>query len=192
VSYITSSERDLQVLCHTKEISDSPFFNIFSTMRLTIFQRAEAEELVRQPSERVGKPLGPHFDAILDLAGLFPLFLQMACSHAIEYLDDHPDASQPDFREVRRRFYEEAKLHYRYVWENFDPHERSTLLRVARGRGMPDALQHVLAELQGRHYVESVHGRPSLFSSTFDEFVKTEGSREEKEPMLARWFGRKA
>src|SRR5262245_41560992 len=84
VAYITSSARDLQVLCHTKEIADSPFFNIFSTMRLGTFQRAEAEELVRVPSERVGKPLGPHFESILEIAGLFPFFLQMACSHAVE------------------------------------------------------------------------------------------------------------
>ena len=125
VSYLTSSARDLQVLCHTKEISDSPFFNIFSTMRLTIFQRNEAEDLIRLPSERVGKPLGQYHEVILDLSGLFPFYLQMACSHAIEYLDDHPDAEQPDFREVRRRFYEEAKLHYRYVWDGFDPMRRA-------------------------------------------------------------------
>jgi serine/threonine protein kinase len=192
VSYLTSSARDLQVLCHTKEISDSPFFNIFSTMRLGIFQRSEAEELVRLPSERVGKPLGPFFEPILGMAGLFPFYLQMACSHAIEYLDEHPQAKQPDFLEVHRRFYEEAKLHYRYVWDGLDEHERSTVLRVSRGKGLPDSLQHVLAELQRRHYVEERQGRPALFSSTFDEFVKSEASREEKTPLFKRLFGAKA
>ena len=192
VSYLTSSARDLQVLCHTKEISDSPFFNIFSTMRLGTFQRAEAEELVRVPSERVGKPLGSHFESILQIAGLFPFYLQMACSHAVEYLDDHPDAKEPDFGEVRRRFYDEAKLHYRYVWDGFDSHERSTVVRVCRGKGMPDALQHVLAELQSRHYVGEHDGKPALFSSTFEEFVKTEASREEKQPLLKRLFGAKS
>ena len=191
VSYLTSSARDLQVLCHTKEISDSPFFNIFSTMRLGIFQRSEAEELVRLPSERVGKPLGPSLEPILEMAGLFPFYLQMACSHAIEYLDEHPDAKQPDFREVHHRFYEEAKLHYRYVWDGLDEHERSTVLRVSRGRGLPDSLQHVLSELQLRHYVEERQGRPVLFASTFDEFVKSEASREEKTPLFKRLFGAK-
>src|SRR6185503_10163502 len=42
VSYLTSSARDLQNLCHTKEISDSPFFNIFSMMKLSVFQPQEA------------------------------------------------------------------------------------------------------------------------------------------------------
>jgi len=189
VAYITSSARDLQVLCHTREISDSPFFNIFSTMRLSVFQRAEAEELIRVPSERVGKPLGSHTEAIIGMAGLFPFFIQMACSHAIEYLDDHADAREPDFHELRVRFYEEAKLHYRYIWDGFDPHEKSTVLRVAQGRNMPDALKHVLAELGSRHYVEADRGRPRLFASTFDEFVKTEGDRKAKGSFLARWFG---
>lgn len=189
VSYITSSARDLQVLCHTKEISDSPFFNIFSTMRLSVFQRSEADELIRVPSERVGRPLGPYAEQIVGLAGLFPFFLQMACSHVIEYLDDHPGAREPDFREVRRRFYEEARLHYRYVWDGFDPHEKSTIVRVSRGRAMPDALRHVLAELEARHLVESGSSRPRLFASTFDDFVRIEAAREAREPLLRRWFG---
>lgn len=191
VSYLTSSARDLQVLCHTKEISDSPFFNIFSTMRLGPFQRAEAEELVRVPSERVGKPLGSYVESFLAIAGLFPFFLQMACSHAIEYLDEHPDAAAPDFAEVRRRFYEEGKLHYRYLWDGFDEHERDTVLRVCRGKSLPDALQHVLSELQSRHYVGDRDGRPALFSSTFEDFVRGEAGRGEKPPLFKRLFGAK-
>jgi serine/threonine-protein kinase len=190
VSYLTSSARDLQVLCHTREISDSPFFNIFSTMRLSVFKRGEAEELIRVPSERVGKPLGSHVEAILDMAGLFPFFLQMACSHAIEYLDEHAEASEPDFAEVHRRFYEEAKLHYRYIWEGFDPHERSTVLRVARGKSLPDALKHVLSELESRHYVEADRGRPRLFASAFEDFAKTEAGQLTKGSFFGRLFGR--
>jgi serine/threonine-protein kinase len=189
VAYLTSSARDLQVLCHTKEISDSPFFNIFSTMRLSVFQRAEAEELIRVPSERAGKPLGRHADRIIEVAGLFPFFIQMACSHAVEWLDEHPEASEPDFTEVGRRFYEEARLHFRYIWEGFDEHERSTVLRVASRKGLPDSLKHVLGELEARHYVEGGSGRPRLFATTFEEFVKAEGVKEEKGPWWGRVFG---
>ncbi|TMQ72155.1 MAG: hypothetical protein E6K80_03480 [Candidatus Eisenbacteria bacterium] len=158
-------------------------------MRLTIFLKNEAQDLIRLPSERVGKPLGASADAILDMAWLFPFFIQMACSHAIEYLDDHPNATEPDFREVRRRFYEEAKLHYRYVWDGFDLHQKSTVLRVARGKSMPDALRHVLAELENRHYVEHDRSRPRLFASTFEEFVKTEADR--KDSVWSRLMGRR-
>jgi len=191
VAYLTSSARDLQTLCHTREISDSPFFNIFTTMRLSVFQRAEALELIRTPSERVGRPLAPHAETILGMAGRFPFFLQMACSHALEYLEEHPDGTAPDFAEIRRRFMHEASLHYRYIWDGFDEHERSAVLRLAQGRSIPDALRHVVEELESKHYVEGEGGSPRPFSATFEEFVKTEGVRRKKEPsLLSRLFKR--
>ena len=189
VAYLTSSARDLQVLCHTKEISDSPFFNIFSTMRLSVLLRSEAEELIHVPSEKAGRPLGPHTEQILAMAGLFPFFIQMACAHAFEFLEENPDAKQPDFAEIRRRFYQEARLHYRYIWDNFDPHEKSAALRVAKGQGIPDALKHVLQELGTRRYVEQVDARAHLFASTFEEFVKNEADQPGKHSLIRRLFG---
>jgi serine/threonine protein kinase len=191
VAYLTSSERDLQILCHTKEISDSPFFNIFSTLKLSVFKREEAEELIRVPSERMGKPLGAHAERILELSGLFPFFIQMACSYAIEYWNEHPDAAAPDFVEVRRRFYEEATLHFRYTWESLDEHERATLSRIAAGKSLPDSLRHVGAELEARHLVEMVNQKPRLFASTFEQFVKTKSGDGAKPSMLGRLFGGK-
>ena len=190
VAYLTSSARDLQVLCHTKEISDSPFFNIFSTLRLSVFQPQEAAELISVPSEAAGRPLQPHQEAILDMAGLFPFFLQMACSHTIEWLEEHPKAA-PDFTAIRRHFYDEARLHYRYIWDTFDPHERSAVVRVAQQRAIPDALRHVLAELETKHYVEPVDGKARLFASTFEEFVQGLAGPTQKPSLLVRLFRRR-
>jgi serine/threonine protein kinase len=190
VAYLTSSARDLQVLCHTKEISDSPFFNIFSTMRLSVFHRAEAEELIRVPSEKAGRPLAPYTAQIMEMAGQFPFLLQMACAHTLEYMEENPAASEPDFAEVRKRFYSEAKLHFRYTWENFDEHERSAVLRVARNQRVPDALQHVLQELETRHYVDSAGEKPQLFAPSFEQFVNTEGALQKKPSLLGKLFGR--
>jgi serine/threonine protein kinase len=189
IAYITSSARDLQVLCHTKEISDSPFFNIFSTMRLSVFQPHEAAELVRTPSARVGRPLEPYTTPILEMSGLFPFFIQMACAHTLEWIDEHPEAAAPDFAEIRARFATEATLHYRYIWDGFDPHERSTVLRVASGKNLPDALKHVLGELETRRYVEANQGKPRLFAAPFADFVRNVGGREAKPGLLSRLFG---
>jgi serine/threonine-protein kinase len=189
VAYITSSARDLQTLCHTREISDSPFFNIFSTMRLTVFTHAEAAELIRVPSERVGKPLAAHAGAIVDMAGHFPFFLQMACSHAIDWLEDNPGKQTPDFDAVRRAFYEEAVFHYRGIWDGFDAHERSAVRRLAEGRSIPDALRHVLDELGSKHYVEPSDGKLRLFASTFQEFVRTLPGKASKSSFVRRLLG---
>jgi AAA+ ATPase superfamily predicted ATPase len=184
VAYLTSSAHHLQLLCHTKEISDSPFFNIFSALRLSAFTRKEAEELIRVPSERINKPLVEYTDQILQLSGLFPFFIQIACGHCIEFLEENPER-ELDFTEIRQRFYEEAKLHYQYMWTVFDSHERSAIVRIAREKSIPDALTHVLGELSTRHYVETHESNPKLFSSTFEDFVKS--SEEGKKKSL---FGR--
>ena len=189
VAYLTSSARNLQVLCHTKEIADSPFFNIFSTMRLSAFVRDEAEELIRVPSERADKPLAKYTDRILEMSGLFPFYIQMLCAHVIEYLDENP-GQEPHFGQIRARFMDEAKLHYRYLWDSFDMHERSAVLRVARAKNIPDSLRHVVGELEGRHYLEPGPDKPRLFSATFEDFVKTEGSRSPEPSILARIFRR--
>jgi serine/threonine-protein kinase len=178
------------VLCHTKEIADSPFFNIFSNMRLSVLDRGEAAELIRVPSQRAGRPLAPYTDEILAMSGEFPFFIQMACAHTFEYLEENPSATQPDFTEIRKRFYAEAKLHFRYIWENFDQHEKSAVMRVARGRPVPDSLQHVLQELGARHYIEPAAEKTRLFAPTFEEFVKTEADGEGQKSLIGKLFGR--
>ncbi|HZL85368.1 MAG TPA: protein kinase [Candidatus Krumholzibacteria bacterium] len=184
VAYLTSSARDLQALCHNKQISDSPFFNIFSTMRLSVFRPEEALELIRVPSQNVGRPLAPFAEPILGMAGLFPFFLQMACCHTLESMEEH-GTEAPDFSDIGRRFSQEARFHYRHMWEGFDDDERSLFRRVAGKKSIPDALKHVLEELSNRHYI-STENEPRLFASTFEEFVKSESP--EKKGFLARWF----
>ena len=188
VAYVTSSARDLQQLCHTKEIRDSPFFNIFTPLPLSVFRLEEACELIRVPSEAAGQPLRPYEKQILDMAGLFPFFLQIACSHSLELIEEDPKRKL-DFAEIHRRFYEEARLHYRFMWQTFDEHERSAILRVAEGRRIPDALWHVCEELLRKHYLESQDGETHLFSTCFKEFVESEvSSRRRRRPWLRRLF----
>jgi AAA+ ATPase superfamily predicted ATPase len=80
LAYLTSSRLDLQELCHTSKIADSPFFNIFSTLNLGPFGREEALQLIAEPSGEAGLSLEPYVDPIIELAGYFPFFLQLACS----------------------------------------------------------------------------------------------------------------
>ena len=192
VAYVTSSAKDLQSFCHAEEISDSPFFNIFSTLNLTVMTSDEARELIAVPSRAAGKPLEAWADEILDMAGPFPLFLQIACCQAFEYLEDHPLGEILEVAEVRRRFHEEARPHYRYIWDNFDRHERNAIHRIARKRNVPAALAHVVSDLARRGYVVVEKGRPSLSSSCFLEFLRSEATKKERRSWLERVFPARA
>jgi hypothetical protein len=189
VAYLTSSARDLQDLCHTKEVSDSPFFNIFSTMRLAALEEAEAIDLIAKPSREVGCPLEPHAKEIIDMAGRFPFFIQVACSHAIEYLEDTGRLQPQDLAEVRQRFYEEAKLHFRFIWDRTNSEERSAMRRIAEHRAIPPAYRHILESLERRDLVVREDSETKLFASTFQTFVGTEGGEAQK-GFLSRLLGR--
>lgn len=187
VAYITSSSRALQILCHTQEIADSPFFNIFSTMRLGLFEPEEALQLVMEPSQRVGRPLSPYRDAIVEMAGRFPFFLQMACSHAIEYLEQYPD-QELDLRELRRRFDDEAIDEYNHIWDNLEDEERRSLADLATDRRVPDSQEYVIPELRRKAYIEEIDGVPRLFSASFRDFVRSR-SGERRSGFFRRLFG---
>jgi len=170
VSYVTSSYEDLQKMCHNKLISDSPFFNIFSSLRLRPFAPDEAMELISVPSEAEGVPLRPHASEILDLAGLSPLFLQIACSSTFEYLVDNPDA-EPDWRQITQTFMDEVDQHYRFVWERMDKPSRENLSKIAAGKSISGKYKFVNEELVRRGYLVETDDGIVVCSSSFESFV---------------------
>lgn len=170
VAYVTSSMSDLQQMCHDKEIADSPFFNIFSNLPLRPFARDEAIELITIPSEHEGVPLAPHAEGILELSGLFPMFVQMACSNAFEDLLDK-DSGEPDFSEITRSFVDEAAPHFKFIWESMDENQRATMLQVAAGKTLDRKLHHVSEELARLGYLVDLDTRPAVFSAPFRDFI---------------------
>lgn|GEM_PF-1004806 len=169
VAYLTSSSKDLQSLCHDRAIADSPFFNIFTAMHLSAMTRDEALELIRAPSQGTCFPLGAYSAEILAMSGLFPYFIQLACSHTLEFLEE---GQRLDWGEVSRRFYQEAQSHYRFLWEGLDWAEREALRRIARDDKIPQSLAHVVEKLHDRGYVMQQDAKPRLFARPFTEFVR--------------------
>ena len=173
VAYVTSSNEDLQKMCHNKDISDSPFFNIFTNLILRPLAEKEAVEMVTEPSEARGVPLAPHAGRILEMAGLFPLFLQMACSAAFESQMDDPSA-EPDWPEINDAFMEEARPHYRSVWNHFDDQAKEALTLVARGKSVGSKYEYIKDRLARRGYVVDSNGGSALCSTSFESFVMAE------------------
>lgn len=171
IAYLTSSGRDLQQLCQTQEIADSPFFNIFSTLQLGPFQPEEALELVCLPSAATPYPLEEYRELILELGGLFPFFLQMACSSAFELLLEE-GVCQP--AQLSARFMEEAQPHFQFYWEQMDAVERSICNDLTQGRES-DTTRKEYQDLARRGFILAP-GR--VFSKPFADFVADAYARE--------------
>lgn len=159
IAYVTSSKTELQRLCHSSEIADSPFFNIFSNLHLRSFERDEALELIVEPSRQCGIPLEAFADDIMDLAGLFPFYIQIACSTYYDWLEENP-GTEPGREEIEARFMEEAGPHLEYFWEQSHPECRRLLRTLMKG-GQPapeesDTCRRLAREgyllQQGQHY----------------------------------------
>ena len=171
VAYVTSSSRDLEQLCHTQEIADSPFFNIFSTLHLGPFERKDALSLIHGPSRETPFPLVEHTEFILSLGGFLPLFLQIACSACFEILLEYGECQQ---EEVQARFLEEARPHFQYYWEQFSAVGRAVCNDLACGRSV-EGEDAEYRDLLKRGFVLD-EGR--LFSDVFADFVRASYAEE--------------
>ena len=169
IAYVTTSGRDLQQLCHADRIADSPFFNIFSNLFLTRFELDEAHTLIREPSAAAGIALAPHASDIIDLGGLFPFFLQMACAAFFEHLAEGLDL---DLGRVRASFREEAEPHFTYILEHFDEDQLSVLTDLAEGRSVPSSRSYLLRKLKRDGYVLEQNGHERVFSSEFVRYLQ--------------------
>jgi hypothetical protein len=189
VAFVTSSVNDLQQMCHDKEIADSPFFNIFSNLPLRPFSRKEAVELITIPSENEGVPLEPYADRILGLSGLFPLYVQMACSNAFEHLIER-EGDDPDWSEVTRSFVDEVAPHFTFVWESMDPNARAVAVRTASGKAVDRKLRHVSEALLRLGFLVEADGGLQVFSRTFADFVLEQGGSAGKKSIWGKLLGR--
>jgi serine/threonine-protein kinase len=177
-------------MCHNQDISDSPFFNIFSNLPLRPFSHEEAMELIVKPSEREGVPLEQYVGKIIEMAGYFPFFLQIACSSMFESLADDSE-NEPDWNAVNDTFMEEALPHYSFIWDRFSDTERENILRIAQGKPVGAKFEYINEGLLRRGYLRDAEGALRLCSSSFDDFVTNKQSTSRSgASVLSSLFGR--
>ncbi|MFC1713491.1 hypothetical protein ACFL6S_07485 [Candidatus Poribacteria bacterium] len=176
VAYITSSRLPLQHLCHSKQIADSPFFNIFSSLHLRGFTEAEAKELIAVPSQAAGGALEPYTDFLLDVGGTYPFFLQIACSALLEYLQMEDTLDEMGREEVCDNILEEAEPHFLYIWEKMEENEQRVCHLIMEGEPIDRRDRGTLRNLMQQGYVTESEGKRAkeyrIFSSLFAEWVE--------------------
>ncbi len=175
VCFITVSGRNLKDMCVSHEISDSPFFNIFSVHHVGPFTVEEARSLVDDPSEKRGIPLASLFEPIVEMGGLYPFFLQMACSAWFEYLEAEGKRAEdftgkPAPRDVLEAFREESRPHFEFVYENASGPERDVFAACAASRDI-DAVDPAAEDLERKGYLTRKGSALAPFSSEFARFL---------------------
>ena len=168
VVYITISKLSLYELTYQHEDTlSSPFFNIFSEVRLNLLTIEDARSLLCYLSELHGGQTftDVELDVLHELGGFHPFFLQVA-GHQI-FVDKQQNNGRYDLDRVRRRFRAESEDHFRYLWAQLSVDEQ---LALRRHNSSDPAL---LKRLQSKALlVEKANGRYAPFSDSFDQFLK--------------------
>jgi AAA+ ATPase superfamily predicted ATPase len=174
VAYLVASGKNLQSTCYSSDIAEHPFFNIFSSINIGQFNRAEAAELITIPSKRTGYPLEPYIDQIIDIAGFYPFFVQMACAPFFEFVRQDGKISKRNISNVKEEFLDEAKMHFRQIWDSSDEDQRSLLKELALNKNIENNLEYLLPGLIKSGYVRVEDEKPRLFSSVFTDYINSQ------------------
>jgi serine/threonine-protein kinase len=171
IGYVLSSGRNLQTLCHSRAISDSPFFNIFSNTTLSHFSQQEALELITGPSQELGYSLEYYAPFVFDIAGYYPFFIQMACAVLFEYVRSNESITDATFERVKEEFLDEARVHFQQIWDTCDDDQRDVLLCLCQREKVPNPQKYVLTNLIKGGYAKVNKKQSLVFSSLFEEFI---------------------
>jgi class 3 adenylate cyclase len=177
LAFVTATGRNLKDMCVTHEISDSPFFNIFTVQNVGLFKNDEAYELITGPSAHNGIPLEPLKEQILEQGGRYPFFLQMLCSAWFEFLESEgltaaDLAGKKTPREVESLFREESEPHFEYILETLQEQEIDCLKTITAG-GTPDPQSVYTELLEKKGYImRGTQDEYTPFSAQFELFLR--------------------
>ncbi len=182
VGYVTTSSGPLQKLCHTQDIEESPFFNIFTTVNLEAFKAEEARRLVEEPARAAGRPFEQETEWVLDLGGNLPYLLQATASIAFD-VRINGSIEQEDLRDAAAR---EVKGYLEALWEDaFTEAEQEVLRRLSGGKPVERRLEFAAEALERSGHLRRAGSDYEIAAGLLARFVKDHSSGG----FLKRLFG---
>ncbi len=173
LAYLTASQKPLFDITAEEAILSSPFFNIFVTMPLGLFTKAEAHELFRRRLAGTSLDFPPELvEYLLELVGLHPFFLHIGGYHAVQALNTGelalPEGRPPgemDFQLLDGPIEIEAESHLGYLWQNLSPEDQHVL-------AIADGPVESLRQLEQQCLLVKVDGEYTYSSEILRRFVR--------------------
>lgn len=158
VGYLTTSSDQLQKLCHTQDVEESPFFNIFTTVTLEPFTDKAARAMVTEAAQAEGTALDDEVEWILELGGRHPYLLQVAAGLAFE----EKSAGTPLNRDsLASRAFEEAHNYLERLWGDLSEPQRQVLSAISGNNPVEKRHQYAVESLE-RQGLLIVNGSPKF------------------------------
>ena len=147
VGYVTTSAAALQTLCHTQDIEESPFFNIFTTVNLEPFNPEAARELVEKPAADAGAAFSSEVvGGIIELAGGTPYLLQLTAATAF----GANESGRVDLQKLAEDAYSEARSFLDDRWSSFSDPQKEVMTALCAGKGIERRHEYAAEQLERR------------------------------------------
>ena len=134
LSYVTASQKPLFAITADEKILSSPFFNIFVTLPLGLYQEDEAAALLGQRLAHTEITFPEALTTqIVEFVGPHPFFLHIAGYHAYQHLQQNGGTYNKDaWSQIEHAIEMEAASHLNYIWHNLS-HDEQYALAIADG-----------------------------------------------------------
>lgn len=184
VAYVTTSRQDLQQLCVSREVEESPFFNIFQNLNLGPLDEAQTRALAAERAPSAGAPLADW--AWVESGGL-PAVATACCDVAAAGMP-------PDSDEARAALNEALAPYLQELWAHFEETHRGLLMRVAAGEVPGERDARPLRDLGPRRgYLREHDGHWRLTSEALRRLIVGQRGGDPSSPGLLkrmkRFFG---
>jgi serine/threonine-protein kinase len=194
VAYVTSSSQSLQKLCVSKDVEESPFFNIFTNIVLKPLEEEAVRQWVTEGSSPSGVSLGGEADWVYAQAGGFPTLVRILCALLWERKQARGKLGDSDLEETETAFRERARDALESIWLELSERERALCAHLLTSQELDRPQSHLLRDLTRRGYVRESDDGHALFGKAFERLVadKTGVEIKSDRPQKRRWwsFGR--
>jgi CHAT domain-containing protein len=179
VAYVTASGSTLLELTYADhDVLGSPFFNIFSTIRIGLLEDSDARSLITEPSRAAGVQFSDStVDYILSLTDHHPFFIQVACSHAFEIQSQQGSLTQRDYALLRESVEDDLTSHLQYTWDHLTGEEKRILLSLGTAQDNPR--NHAIIEsVKNQCLICQKDGRWVQLCGLWTEFAESQTQKD--------------
>ena len=190
VAYVTTSYHDLQKLCVSKDVEESPFFNIFTNMTLRAITEEKVQDLIKKQLPDISKESS---DILVKYAGRFPYQLKVACN-TFKLASDNSDVNFENT--FSNSFYDDIKDYFNTLFSRFDVEYQKILKQFVATGKVPDQLHFLFNDLERKDYAFQNGKKAELYSPTFERFIaekfnlklRTQKSNSSTFKKILSWF----
>jgi eukaryotic-like serine/threonine-protein kinase len=165
VAYVTTSYHDLQKLCVSKDVEESPFFNIFTNMTLRAFAEDKVQDFIKRQCPDISTEKS---NILVKYAGRFPYQLKLACNTLKKTEQNNSANFEEAFSSL---FYEDIKDYFQELFSRFNVEHQKILQHfIATGR-IPDQYSFLFNDLERKDYTYRSGKRAGLYSPSFERYI---------------------